>query len=1030
MGNEGDTPFIVMDYIDGSSLDKIARNPKDNTFPRGDRTIDGRPSGLEAMAAVKLTNEIGRALDYAHSQGIVHRDIKPANVMLNADKKPMITDFGLAKDLSESSQRLTKDGATLGTALYMAPEQAAGEQEKVGPRSDVYSLGAMFYQLLTGRPPFEGTETMALLSKVITTDALPPSSIIPTLDRQLDIICMKALEKEPERRYESAGEMAEDLFRFMKGEHILAEAPSFEFRARRWARRRRTPIAASVLVAVALVVAGWFALQNEGVRKRMGFLESALTGKQEAEDRHNRALKQLAEAQSAFGQVVLAARQGDQKSLPTALDRVAANVKKTLEIEPDMAEARLVDAAALRWAGKPSAAAIALDAMIAAKPDFAGARFERGMIRIGEYANRLADARVRAIAPGMLLDPPDPGWTAPAAFEKADPDLAKLRAAAAADLAQVGAWPEEPAKAALAQGLASALGDAPASARAAIEIAAAQSDALEEAYWALAHVAFHEAKPDAALAALAEYLKRNRGAGFVHRDRLAAALAAALAAPGPESLETLRGELDAAGESFVPGPVVRGWIAVQRAGAAKAEGKTILLEAATAGWKDVLPGDPRAERLRARLWGELAELLIAARRDPEALAAQAELIAAIGRADPEGKDLDLLQRRARAFARLAAGERVGGKDSRETFRKAIVDYDALLAAQANEPSWIRERGVARHDLAQAMAEQKEEPRDAFARAADDLSKTLELTPNDAEARRMRIRCYAGICGQFAIEGNQAEKYKYAELMRVDCAEAVKAYPEDSELWQLLGNAEATLASWIDVPQERRTEYFGSAEEHYRTAAEKGAKFAHYGLGMLYYTTGHGERALKAFRKFRVAVPDDNPELDKLIDGLEQAVNRGAARELDGAYDLMMQGKLVDADQEFEEGFRKFYGYLKLCSVEEVEKILSENSNKIAVSHYNYACLLSQASVGKAGKQSRPMPNKEEAKALANRAFEQLDEALKLGFGKEVREVEEGGQKVQKVVTSKTALEQTQKDTDLDPLHADPRWKKLIEKIQK
>ena len=180
---------------------------------------------------------IAEAIQYAHEKGIVHRDLKPHNVLVDASDQPRVTDFGLAKEL-ESDSQLTGTGVVLGTPAYMAPEQAAAQHDQVGPASDIWSLGAILYEALTGRPPFQGNTTLDTLLQVLEADPPPPRSLDSGIPRNLEIICLKCLSKKPAARYATAAELAQDLHNYLVGEPILAKPPSLSERGFRWARSR------------------------------------------------------------------------------------------------------------------------------------------------------------------------------------------------------------------------------------------------------------------------------------------------------------------------------------------------------------------------------------------------------------------------------------------------------------------------------------------------------------------------------------------------------------------------------------------------------------------------------------------------------------------------------------------------------------------------------------------------------------------------------------------------------------------------
>jgi len=245
VGERDGSCYFSMKFVEGGQLDEVIRR-----------------TPMSIRQAVELIAKVARTVDYAHEHGILHRDIKPGNILLDAKGEPHLTDFGLAR-LVESESSVTQTLDVLGTPSYMAPEQAVGNNAAVSNATDVYGLGAVLYQLLTGHPPFAGGTTYETIKLLEDTEPRPPRLLNPKVDRDLSTICLKCLEKDPKRRYASALALAEDLEHWLKHEPILARRTGIFPRGSKWVRRNpMSALLAASLIALA-AAAGWIVWKSE-----------------------------------------------------------------------------------------------------------------------------------------------------------------------------------------------------------------------------------------------------------------------------------------------------------------------------------------------------------------------------------------------------------------------------------------------------------------------------------------------------------------------------------------------------------------------------------------------------------------------------------------------------------------------------------------------------------------------------------------------------------------------------------------------
>jgi hypothetical protein len=308
-------PYFSLEFVDGGSLHN---------------TLTGTP--LPAREAARLVETLARAMQAAHQLGVIHRDLKPANVLLTKAGTPKITDFGLAKLLGQDSGQ-SHTGQIMGTPSYMAPEQAAGNVKIIGAAADIYALGAILYELLTGRPPFKAASVLDTLEQVRTQEPVPPSQLQPKTPRDLETICLKCLQKEPAKRYDSAASLADDLQRFLNGEPIHARPVGQAERLWRWCKRQPALSAASaaavlgVLLALVTFAIAFFVVSeslDQEYEQRLAAENLAKANKQLADDAFKLAKenKRVAEAERLATKQAVAAADKERQATALAVDRL------------------------------------------------------------------------------------------------------------------------------------------------------------------------------------------------------------------------------------------------------------------------------------------------------------------------------------------------------------------------------------------------------------------------------------------------------------------------------------------------------------------------------------------------------------------------------------------------------------------------------------------------------------------------------------------------------------------------------------
>jgi tetratricopeptide (TPR) repeat protein len=370
-GEEDGQLFLVSELVDGEPLEVVLRARR-----------------VEAVVMFRSLEKAARGVAAAHAKGIVHRDLKPANILVTRAGEPKVADFGLAH-LAGAEVVLTKQGAALGTPLYMAPEQIRGDVGAITPRTDVYALGVILYEMLTGATPHRGQTAAEVYASVLADEPRRPRAINASLAPDVEAVCLKALEREPLRRYAHAGEFADDLARCLAGEPTVARPPG----ARRWVERRLRRHAVAIAgVALFMAAVAWVIRSS---------------GRSQAMERYSAAMHRGAEE---WNRVAAAARTGavDRDELARVADRAAAHFRAAGEAVPARPEPWLMVGRCRLLAGDADGALAAWDEALHRDPAFEAARFERAKHFALAYASRRAPPPARVVHGRLQFAVPEP----------------------------------------------------------------------------------------------------------------------------------------------------------------------------------------------------------------------------------------------------------------------------------------------------------------------------------------------------------------------------------------------------------------------------------------------------------------------------------------------------------------------------------------------------------------------------------------------------------------------------------------------
>ncbi|GEM_PF-2666498 len=742
-GEVGGTPYYVMAFVEGRTLAALLRD-------------DGLPPMRERA---RIVRDAAEAVAHAHAHNVVHRDIKPSNLMLDRDGRIHVLDFGLAKNLQDATQ-LTATGQIIGTAAYMPPEQIDGPADRTVPASDVYALGAVLYETLTGQPPFTGESFTQIVVRSLARDPESPRLRDPKVPQDLETICLKALRKVPSERYPSARELADDLARFLCGEAILARPESIREKAVRWLRRHRAASIAAAVAVGALAIAGverWDAARGaeEQARIEQEFLqflrEIALTDLRVTLDLR---------------------RQGVVGDAPNRLlERLERAARETTRRAPALAEPNFHLGRMERALQRFPEALAEQEAALTKEPDFAPSLYERAVLRVHFFRRRVAALREQwdrraarelasAVAQPGLGQQALPARPSDAELAGDDPEARTLLAGTQADLTALDrghAGSGDPLGVSTAMSMCArglfllygADGSRRDEGRARLEEALLSDPTLEEAREGLADAELADGELDGVIAVYGSGIAADRGyVPFRLGSGRALLLRAQQAQRGAEDPDPwFEQSVAAFAEAIRIAPLwPDGWIGRGRAHVA---------------WGDRVGdqgGDPQPH------------LRLAVEDLDRALAI-------------EPLSVEARQARGWALAVLGSHEAERGGDARPWYRRSVVDYDAALA-DGGTADGFEGRAEVRRWWAMEAKSRGEDPTEQFLAALDDYTKALALDVRSYSAWRRR----AGVRLAMAAYGKTRGVDPSAALPEVlaDLERARELNPGHVGLWLELG----------------------------------------------------------------------------------------------------------------------------------------------------------------------------------------------------------------------------------------------------